>query len=136
MKHHTSSRSHAFTLLEIMIGVAIIALLAVLSMPNLLRARKRSQATQIVGDLRIIDGAIDQYAIDNQKAPTASVAWEDVRPYIKKDSRLYNSSATDILGAYFIAGTVGEGVSVARTTFDALSDIAPVEFWSPYGIEP
>ena len=49
-----------FTLVEIMIVVAIIALLAAIAVPNFLRARKRSQAARIMDDLRMIDNAIDQ----------------------------------------------------------------------------
>ena len=55
-----------FTLVEIMIVVAIIALLAAIAVPNFLRARKRSQATRILEDLRMIDSAVDQYAIENK----------------------------------------------------------------------
>ena len=53
-----------FTLVEIMIVVAIIALLAAIAVPGFLRARKRSQASKILNDLRLIDGAVDQYAIE------------------------------------------------------------------------
>jgi len=56
-KLHT--RRGGFTLVEIMIVVAIIALLAAIAVPNFLRARKRSQATQVLEDLRLIDSAID-----------------------------------------------------------------------------
>ena len=59
--------SHGFTLVEIMIVVAIIALLASIAVPNFLRARKRSQATRILEDLRILDSAGDQYAIETNK---------------------------------------------------------------------
>ena len=59
-----SSRS-GFTLVEIMIVVAIIALLAAIAVPNFLRARKRSQATAILEEMRLIDAAKDQYAIEN-----------------------------------------------------------------------
>ena len=59
-----------FTLVEIMIVVAIIALLAAIAVPNFLRARKRSQATRILEDLRMIDGAMDQYAIESNKETT------------------------------------------------------------------
>ncbi len=53
-----------FTLVEIMIVVAIIALLAAIAVPGFLRARKRSQASRILNDLRMIDSAVDQYAIE------------------------------------------------------------------------
>ena len=58
MKRLVTNRG-GFTLVEIMIVVAIIALLASIAVPGFLRARKRAQATHILNDLRIIDGAID-----------------------------------------------------------------------------
>src|SRR5258708_2850716 len=87
-----------FTLVEIMIVVAIIALLAAIAVPNFLRARKRSQATRILEDLRIIDSAIDQYAIENNKSSGDTVQWADVQKYLKNGSVLYNSGGTDMLG--------------------------------------
>src|SRR5258708_12835356 len=75
-----------FTLVEIMIVVAIIALLAAIAVPNFLRARKRSQATRILEDLRIVDSAIDQYAIENNKSGGATVKWDDIQNYLKKGS--------------------------------------------------
>ncbi len=134
MIKHTSS--HAFTLVEIMIVVAIIAILASIALPSFIRARNRSQATHILEDLRIIDAAIDQYAIENDKSGAQSVMWDDIRLYIKTGSRLYNTSATDILGNYFISGVVQEGVALSRDTFDSLSDVAPLEFWSPFAVGP
>src|SRR5664279_1036933 len=67
--HHTmlqklNTKHAGFTLVEIMIVVAIIALLAAIAVPNFLRSRKRSQATQVLEDLRIIDSAVDLYAIE------------------------------------------------------------------------
>src|SRR2546427_7161999 len=56
-----------FTLVEIMIVVAIIALLAAIAVPGFLRARKRSQASRILNDLRMIDSAVDQYAIETNR---------------------------------------------------------------------
>src|SRR5882757_3513657 len=87
-----------FTLVEIMIVVAIIALLAAIAVPNFLRARKRSQATRILEDLRMIDSAIDQYAIENNKIGGATVSWGQIQLYLKNGSALYNSSGNDMLG--------------------------------------
>jgi prepilin-type N-terminal cleavage/methylation domain-containing protein len=64
MLRKLQTRRGGFTLVEIMIVVAIIALLAAIAVPNFLRARKRSQATRILEDLRLIDAAVDQYAIE------------------------------------------------------------------------
>ncbi len=134
-----------FTLVEIMIVVAIIALLAAIAVPNFLRSRKRSQATKILEDLRIIDAAVDQYAIENNKTEGQVAYWQDVQKYVKTDSPLYTSGGFDILGnpvagwplvpgstwaVFGIGGSVN--VVVNPATFNALSDVAPREFWSPY----
>src|SRR5215216_391686 len=86
MLQRLSRNRGGFTLVEIMIVVAIIALLAAIAVPNFLRARKRSQATRIIEDLRIIDSAIDQYAIENNKSGGANVNWGDIQNYLKKGS--------------------------------------------------
>lgn len=123
-----------FTLVEIMIVVAIIALLAAIAVPNFLRARKRSQATRILEDLRIIDSAIDQYAIENNKAGGANVNWADIQAYLKKGSVLYNSSGTDLLSNQFSGGnfSVDSIPKLSSTSFSKLSDVAPSDFWSPF----
>jgi len=122
-----------FTLVEIMIVVAIIALLAAIAVPNFLRARKRSQATRILEDLRMIDSAIDQYAIETNKTSGAACNWTDVQAYLKKGSTLYNSGGTDLLGNSFGSGFSVDTIPVVPAgTFTALSDVAPASFWSPF----
>src|SRR5438093_12206570 len=86
-----------FTLVEIMIVVAIIALLAAIAVPNFLRARKRSQATRVLEDLRMLDGACDQYAIETGKASGMNPAFADLKNYLKAGTNLY-TSGNDIFG--------------------------------------
>src|SRR5919206_1246106 len=80
-----------FTLVEIMIVVAIIALLAAIAVPGFLRARKRSQASRILNDLRMIDSAVDQYAIETNRKSNDPVNVADWTNYLKKGSLLYNN---------------------------------------------
>jgi len=63
MKLNTSRKS-GFTLVEIMIVVAIIGLLAAIAIPNFVRARESAQAKACINNLRQIDGAVDQYALE------------------------------------------------------------------------
>jgi prepilin-type N-terminal cleavage/methylation domain-containing protein len=128
-----------FTLVEIMIVVAIIALLAAIAVPNFLRSRKRSQATQILEDLRIIDAAIDLYAIEFNRPGTSSYSGPDLQKYVKNGTRLYDTLGTaapkDMLGNNFSGTALIDGSprsTVSPTTFAALSDVAPREFWSPF----
>src|ERR1700743_412830 len=124
--------SSAFTLVEIMVVVAIIALLASIAVPNFLRARKRSQATRILEDLRIIDASIDQYAIENNKSTGATVVWTDIQNYLKKGSVLYNSNGMDMLGNLYVGFSVDSIPKLRSSSFAKLSDVAPSDFWSPY----
>ena len=124
-------RTAAFTLVEIMIVVAIIALLAAIAVPGFLRARKRSQASKILNDLRMIDSAVDQYAIETSKTTGSPVAITDWTNYLKKDSILYNTGA-DLFGATYGSQTVDSLPKVPATSKAALSDVADTTFWSPY----
>ena len=80
-----------------MIVVAIIALLASIAVPGFLRARKRSQASRIINDLRLIDGAVDMYAIENNKSTGNTVNVADWTKYMKAGTNLY-LTGKDILG--------------------------------------
>jgi prepilin-type N-terminal cleavage/methylation domain-containing protein len=126
-----SSRNRAFTLVEIMIVVAIIALLAAIAVPGFLRARKRAQASRILNDLRLIDSAIDQYAIETNKASGATVAITDWTNYLKKGSVLYNTGA-DMFSNSYGPQSVDSLPSVPASSKAALSDVADASFWSPY----
>ena len=124
-----------FTLVEIMIVVAIIALLAAIAVPNFLRARKRSQATRIMEDLRIIDSGQDQYAIENNKTTGNAVNWTDLQSYFKNGSVIYNSGGVDMLGNPYNnnAGFSVDNIpKLSSVSFSKLSDVAPLSFWSPY----
>jgi prepilin-type N-terminal cleavage/methylation domain-containing protein len=131
MKKSVTSRQ-GFTLVEIMIVVAIIALLASIAVPGFLRARKRSQATRILNDLRLIDGAVDQYAIETNKMSGATVSVTDWTNYMKKSSVLWNT-AKDILGNTYGVQTVDSLPKCPASSWLALSDVADTNFWSPYG---
>lgn len=131
-----NARQGGFTLVEIMIVVAIIALLASIAVPNFIRARQRSQATVVKNELRMIEGAIDQYAIENNKIKTSAVAWADVQKYIKEGTPLYTSGGVDTMGGSFTFSTVGDRVVVPAATKTALSDVADDAFWSPYVATP
>ena len=61
------SERQAFTLVEIMIIVALIGLLAALAVPTFIKARKQSQGKRIVNDARIIDAAVDAWAFEKGK---------------------------------------------------------------------
>lgn len=131
MKKQTHRRG-GFTLVEIMIVVAIIALLAAIAVPGFLRSRKRSQASKILNELRMIDAAIDQYAIENGKKTGDPVGVADWTNYVKKDSTLY-VTGKDLFGNDYGVQSVDSLPKAPQAAWNALSDVAGSEFWSPFG---
>jgi prepilin-type N-terminal cleavage/methylation domain-containing protein len=131
MKTRFSHGRRGFTLVEIMIVVAIIALLASIAVPGFLRARKRSQASRIINDLRLIDGALDMYAIENNKSTGNSVLVSDWTKYLKANTNL-SITGKDILGASYGNQAVDVLPKVPTTTKNSLSDVTDNTFWSPY----
>src|SRR5436309_8558291 len=132
MLRKLSAKHAGFTLVEIMIVVAIIALLAAIAVPGFLRARKRSQASKILNDLRMIDGAVDQYAIETNRTTGFQVLVTDWTKYVKKDSILYNTGS-NLFGTSYGAQTVDTIPQVQSADYAVLSDVASTGFWSPYG---
>jgi prepilin-type N-terminal cleavage/methylation domain-containing protein len=123
--------NEGFTLVEIMIVVSIIALLAAIAVPGFLRARKRSQASRIINDLRLIDSAVDQYAIENNKSTGSAVAVTDWTRYLKAGTNL-QLTGVDILGNAYGAQAVDSLPSVPAASKTALSDVTDNTFWSPF----
>ena len=117
-------RRRAFTLVEIMIIVALIGLLAALAVPTFIKARKQSQGKRIVNDARIIDAAIDSWAFEKGKQDGDPINDSDlavIAQYTKSGSIATN----DLLGNPYKIGPVGPGqVLVAQDSKDALSDVS------------
>ena len=81
MKINTSRKS-GFTLVEIMIVVAIIGLLAAIAIPNFVKARKTSQTNACINNLRQIDAAKQQWALENGKKSADTPAIADITIYL------------------------------------------------------
>ena len=134
------SRRSGFTLVEIMIVVAIIALLASIAVPSFLRARKRSQATSTLETLRMVDGAKDQYALENSKGGSVVPGNSDLAPYVKAGTKLYTlliagNAPADALGNTITVNSVDTAPQVNAATRTALDDALganPDDFWGAY----
>ena len=110
-----------------MIVIAILALTATIAVPNWLRARKRSQAARVLEDLRALDGAFDQYSIENNRVGTETVSTADVScllPYLKTGTPLYTSLPNDFFGNPFNFTTLQSGPKLSATCLLYTSDAA------------
>jgi type II secretory pathway pseudopilin PulG len=118
-----------------MLVVAILALLATLAIPNYLRARKRSQAARIIDDLRAVDHAMELYAVEFRRSGNEAMASTDVeflKRYLKDRILLYQSLPFDYFGNLIEVTDLKTPPRVSLATFNALSDVAPRDYWSPY----
>jgi len=77
-----TSRKSGFTLVEIMIVVAIIGLLAAIAIPNFVKARTTSQINACINNLRQLDGAKQQWALEQKALSTASPTSGAIQPYL------------------------------------------------------
>ena len=119
MNMNTRSTRSAFTLVEIMIVVAIIGLLAALAVPGFMRARKQSQGRRIINDARQMDGAIDQWALEKGAYDGSAVNTTQAALFLKRPWPV-----NDLLGNAYAVNTVGSTqIQINATTKTALAGV-------------
>jgi prepilin-type N-terminal cleavage/methylation domain-containing protein len=108
----TKVRLGGFTLVEIMIVIAIIGLLCAIAVPNYVRSRSDSQANACINNLRQIDGAMQQFAIEAGKTIGGTVNYpNDLTPYIQLNSTSQIPPCP--AGGNYSVAPIGESPSVA-----------------------
>ena len=105
------NRTAGFTLVEIMIVVAIIGLLAAIAIPNFVKARENAQLNSIFNNLRIIEGAKDQWALENKKGTGDTVdSLVTISDYLK------GGTVKPVVGEVYATTTIGAASTATLPT--------------------
>jgi type II secretion system protein G len=114
MKTLKNNRRSGFTLIEIMIVVAIIGVLAAMVIPNIMKASATARTTACIGNLHAIDGAAQQWALETGQLPTAQTTAEGLMPYLGHSGTVMPTCP--IGNAAYILGLVNTGPTCPNVT--------------------
>ena len=134
MKGHR--KVQGFTLIEIMIVVTIIILLAGIAIPSFIRARQRTQGSTTLNGARMLDSAIDQWAIENAIDNGTAIVLQSLAIYIVQPGPMQAFLAagvtpTDALSNEYVFNVVGSGqLQIHPVTKASLA--SAVSDWGPY----
>jgi len=96
-----TNKTAGFTLVEIMIVVAIIGLLAAIAIPNFVKARESAQLNSIINNLRIVEGAKDQWALENKKGTGDTTDLTAISDFLK------GGTVKSVVGETYVTDPVG-----------------------------
>ena len=111
-------KKSGFTLIEIMIVVAIIGLLATIAIPSFFKSRANSQQSVCINNLRQIDSAKDQWAIETRQPDATPVAAADLDIYL-------NGGTGSITCPADLAQTFGSSYTINALGTDPVCQIVP-----------
>jgi len=85
-----------------MIVVSLIGMLAAIAIPNLVKARGQSQLNACVNNLRKIDDATQEWALEHGAGPGSAVSFDSIQPYLKRSVLCPASSDTSFANNYIL----------------------------------
>jgi prepilin-type N-terminal cleavage/methylation domain-containing protein len=103
------TNKQGFTLVEIMIVVAIIGLLAAIAIPSFMKARTTSQQKACINNLRQIESGKEQWALANKKAEGDDIVTTEIDVYMK-------DSPDCPAGGTYVYGKIGTDADCSITT--------------------
>ncbi len=125
-----------------LVAMVLTALVLTVAVPSFIRARKRAQASTILQELRQIDAARDQYALEHDAQWRKegrdyfhiTPGWNDLTPFLKPGSHLAMSGGKDSLGNPIELEPYSERLLPSIKTVDALADATGGDrFWGCCG---
>ncbi len=105
------NRTQGFTLVEIMIVVAIIGLLAAIAIPNFAKARSMARTKSCINNMRLIDGAIQQWALEANKTTADAIVSAGVQAYLGRAAGGLFPTCPEGQTAYVMPANVGTKIT-------------------------
>ncbi|MEI8342065.1 MAG: hypothetical protein WCH43_11100, partial [Verrucomicrobiota bacterium] len=113
-------------------GVAIIAMMIIIVIPMVIVGSKRSKAENVLNDLKALDVAVHQYAVDTGRSSGFNPVYPDLKKYLDKNSYVYRTGGKDVRGNIYGPFIVDTPPRVPDQTFIYFSGVVEDSYWSIY----
>jgi len=132
MSKKSPGKQAAFTLIEIAVIIGIIAMMIIIIFPMIIVGGKRSKAENVLNDLKTLNSAVHQYAVDTGKSSGFNPVFQDLRKYLDKKSYVYRSGGVDVCGNVYGPFIVDTPPRVPEKTYLHFSGVVEDAYWSVY----
>ena len=121
-----------FTLIEVILVLGIILMFIVILVPGLVHSSRRNHAKAVRYEMKLLDKALHQYALQTGKKTGAPATFEDLKKYLDPQSRLVKFKGRDSMGNPFGAFVVDTPIKVPAQSARSLDSVADPAFWADY----